>query len=116
MYRNPDLGAEVFAMVSEFTRVRLQELTMETTLFNDLGIDGDDAVDFFEEFARVFRVDLTSFKVDRYFGPEGSDPLSSILTRIQSWWIGDHHRAAGVIPITLRDLVEAARAGRWLKS
>lgn len=113
---NRDLSTEVFAMVSKFTCVQRQKLTLETTVFYDLGIDGDDAVEFFEEFGSAFHVDLTDFKIEKYFGPEASDPLSSIVTWLQGWWKGDHHSAAGVMPITLRDLVEAARAGRWVET
>lgn len=112
---NPDVTTEVFALVSEFTRVR-RKLTLETTLFYDLGIDGDDAVEFFEEFGKAFHVDLMDFKIEKYFGPEASDPLSSIATWIQGWWTGNHHRAAGVVPITLRDLVEAAETKRWART
>ncbi len=113
---NTDLSTEVFAMVSHFTGVRSQELTPETTLFHDLGIDGDDAVDFFEEFGKAFHVNLTDFKIARYFGSEGGDPVSAIATWLQGWWTGNYHSAAGVAPITLRDLVEAARAGRWIRA
>lgn len=103
-------------MVSEFTRVRPQVLTWETTLFHDLGIDGDDADEFFEEFGRTFEVDLTDFNIESHFGPEASDPFSSILTGLQGWFTGDHHSAAGVVPISLYDLVQAAQAGRWVKT
>ena len=112
---NHDLSREVFAMVSEFTRVRPQVLTWETTLFHDLGIDGDDAVEFFEEFGTTFGVDLTDFNIENHFGSEASDPFSSILTWVQGCWTGDHHSAAGVVPISLHDLVQAAQAGRWVK-
>lgn len=112
---NPDVTTEVLAMVSAFIRVR-RKLTLEDTLFYDLGIDGDDAADFFEEFGKAFQVDLTDFKIEKYFGPEASDPFSSIATWVRGWRTGDHHSAAGVVPITLRDLVEAARAGRWVET
>lgn len=112
---NTDLSSEVFAMVSEFTGVRAEKLTLETTLFGDLGMDGDDAVDFFEEFANAFRVDLADFEINQYFGPEAAgDPVSSIINLLQVWWTGDSHKAANVMPISLRDLVEAARARRWI--
>ena len=102
-------------MVSEFTRVRPQVLTLETTLFYDLGIDGDDADEFFEEFGRTFGVDLTDFNIQSHFGPEVSVPFLSILIWFQGWWTGDYHRAAGVVPISLHDLVQAAQARRWVK-
>ena len=103
-------------MVSEFTRVRPQVLTWETTLFGDLGIDGDDADEFFEEFGRTFAVDLTDFNIESHFGPEARVPFLSILTWFQGWWTGDYHSAAGVVPISLHDLVQAAQAGRWVKT
>jgi acyl carrier protein len=113
---NSDLKARVLAMVSEFTCVQPLEITQETTLFYDLGIDGDDAVEFFEEFERAFRVDLTDFKIEKHFGTEASEPLSSIMTWLQGWWTKNHDSAAGVVPISVHDLVEAARLGRWVKT
>lgn len=109
-----DLTTKVFTMVSEFSGIRQQDLHMETTLFRDLGIDGDDAVDFFNEFGKRFQVDLADFNLGKHFGPEASDPLSSVITWVQGWWTGDHHSAAGVTPVYLRDLVEAAHLGRWV--
>ena len=112
---NNELTQDVFAMVSEFTGVRSEKLTSTTTLFCDLGIDGDDAIEFFEEFGRTFRVDLTELNIENHFGPEGSNPFTSTITWVQGWWTVDHHRAAGVVPISLQDLVKAAQAGRWVK-
>lgn len=102
-------------MVSEFTGAPPETLTPETTLFYDLGIDGDDAIEFFDEFRKSFGVDLTEFKIESHFGPEASGPISSMVTWFRGWWIGDHHRAAGVVPISLHNLVLTAQAGRWVR-
>lgn len=113
---NSELITEVTEMVSKFTGVSPRELTLETTLFHDLGIDGDDAVDFFTEFEAGFHVDLSDFKISKYFGSETSGLLSSMIIWLQGVWTGDYHQAASVEPITLCDLIESAQARRWIKS
>jgi hypothetical protein len=54
-------------------------------------------VEFFRRFSRDFDVDLSAMGWRRHFSDEG----------FFSWSIPD-------IPVTVRDLVEAASAKRWL--
>ena len=63
-----------------------------------LGMDGDDAVSFMTEFAEKFHVDMRHFDSKKHFGSEGIWPAGL--------WIKQ-------IPITIADLVEAARSGVW---
>jgi acyl carrier protein len=96
--------------------VPAETLTSETTLFGDLGIDGDDAIEFFEAFQERFGVDLASLDMRRYFGPEGW-PLRDLV--IMPFWLlwmarpGDPHQKARVQPIHLFELMSAAESGRW---
>src|SRR5437773_2571583 len=82
-------------------RVSEERLTPDTTLFDDLGIDGDDAIEFFEAFQQRFEVDLGSFELRRYFGPEGW-PLRYLV--IMPFWLlwmarpGEPHQKAKVQP------------------
>ncbi|MGV3577582.1 hypothetical protein [Brevundimonas sp.] len=50
-----------------------ERLTADKQLFDDLGLDGDDAVEFFEAFDTQFRADLSPLYANwsRHFGPEG---------------------------------------------
>lgn len=55
------------------------ELKQDTQIEGDLGITGDDAVEFIIEFGKKFDVDISKFMADEYFEPEGCDFLSPIL-------------------------------------
>ena len=70
----------IVSFVSEFTGVRIQELTLASCLNREIGIDGDDAVDFFKAYADTFGVDLEELRLhwDQHFGPEGTS-LSTML-------------------------------------
>jgi hypothetical protein len=63
----------VYALVSEQTGTDRTKLCPDSTLSHDLGIEGDDAVEFFEHFGQEFGIDMTQLGVDwhRYFSPEG---------------------------------------------
>lgn len=120
----------------------------ETRLAQDLGVDGDDAVEFFEKFSDRFEVDLQDlhFHWDSHFAPEGTQlSLGSMIVLagcgvagvaigefvgvLPSWawailllgiaffvyqrWFAEEDSS---IPVTVADLIDAARAGRWQKS
>ena len=48
-----------------------KHITLETSINKDLCIEGDDAIDFPNEFATLFQVDITQFSFDEYFYNEG---------------------------------------------
>ena len=104
---------DVYRFVAEWTRYPAEKLEPGTTLFGDLGVDGDDARDLLRAFARTFEVDLGAFPFLRHFGPEG------FTIRALAHWLaqvvkgGSPEARAGLEPVHLRDLVRAAEAGRW---
>ncbi len=100
---------KVISFVSEFCVVNKNKLTLQTQLGNDLGIDGDDAIEFMEAFSENFEVDLTEFEYSKYFGPEGFNPFAYLY-----YYLFKRDKLK-LIPITLHDLVEAAEANRWIK-
>ncbi len=58
----------------------MEDLSDETRIEDDLGITGDDAYDFMEDYQNEFEVDLTGFQFNKHFGPETSfDPRILIL-------------------------------------
>jgi len=69
----------------------------------DLGMDGDDAVEFFEAFGQTFSVDLARLwqHWHHHFAPEGI--FQGLPFR------------GPEIEITVQDLIDSAHAGRWLK-
>lgn len=54
-------------------------ITRETRLQDDLGIYGDDAVEFIIAFAKEFNVDVSHFMAAEYFSPEGDIILPAII-------------------------------------
>lgn len=56
--------------IAEFCQIPESEITIETRLRQDLGIDGDDASDFMVAFGDKFHVDLSKFNFDDYFFDE----------------------------------------------
>lgn len=110
-----ELVNAVKTVVSDSFGVRVRDLSLDTTLFGDLGMDGDDATEFFQRFAEVFEVDLTDLDLSKHFNPEGWGCLLSLPASIRAWQSGDPHSAAGLIPISIRDLTEAAQRKRWIR-
>jgi hypothetical protein len=89
-------------------------LRLDTTLLGDLGIDGDDGLELMADFGRKFNVDLMQFEPSKHFGPEGGCfPPLALYVLLRTWVMGDPHEAVGLLPISIRDLVRAAEAGKW---
>lgn len=122
-----------------------QKLTSGTRLAQDLGMDGDDAIEFFEKFAAEFKVDLHDLRVhwNQHFAPEGSLSLGAMVAIVlcitAGFWLRDRVdilpawawgisliAIVGLIhywltkdkmsPVTLGDLAESVRLGRWSKT
>jgi acyl carrier protein len=112
---NPDIIDRVIQFVSERVGVNRERLTLETTLFGDLGIDGNDGRDLVNAFGSRFGVDLSGFDPSKHFGPEaGCFPPTAIYQLVREYVFGDDaHELAGVVPISIRELVEAAETKRW---
>jgi acyl carrier protein len=85
---------EVFEFVAKERGIQRDKLKLSDRLLVDLGMDGDDAVEFFEAFEKKFGVDLTYLQEhwNEYFGPEGipgpGPMLFSIVAMIPSLGLG----------------------------
>lgn len=88
----------------------------QSTLFGDLGLDGDDAYEFFVAFREQFNVDLKNLDLDRHFGPEGMYPWAPLYWIVLALRSGTPEEKARKDPITVADLVNAAAAGQWAAS
>jgi len=96
-----------------------RDLTPETTLLGDLGVDGDDAWELFEGFAKRFHVDLGNVDLTQHFHTE-VELLCGPLDVAKLLWDRIRMRArtaadtSGKTPIRIRDLFEAVERGKWL--
>jgi hypothetical protein len=94
-----------------------RKITPHLTLNDDLGMDGDDAVEFFEAFAEKFSVDLKQLgeEWNLYFNPEGvslfgtPDGLLTLFTAPSQPPVGRK------LPLLIERVVHAAEIGRWQK-
>ena len=108
-----DMFKRVDSFALRFRPGRKGPLSADTRLLQDLGMDGDDGVEFMEAFSEEFDVDMSEFEFKRHFGLEtGIGPLSLVVYLYCRLFGKD---LSGVIPITLRDLVSAAKAKKWHK-
>ncbi len=110
----------VAALVSAQSGVPVAELSPETRLYEDLGMDGDDGDDFLAVFGDEFGVDITGLAPLNYFNDEaaftGYATLVPVAARLSPAFRARARRAArGLRALRLRDLVASARAGRWIR-
>jgi hypothetical protein len=65
--------AEVVGLVSRYLGIEASKVSPASRLFEDLGVDGDDAVELIDAFAARFPTDLGPLYAhwSRHFGPEG---------------------------------------------
>ena len=54
-------------------------ITRSSEIEDDLGLYGDDAIDFIVAFGKEFNVDLSKFMAKDYFSPEGDFILPALL-------------------------------------
>ena len=82
------------------------ELNRNTSLEKDIGLTGDDAVEFMLEYSKNFKVDLSLFEISKYFYPEGDAFLSDLVNSITK------KKGKKQGELTLGDLEKGVIAGR----
>ena len=75
------MASEVVDLLAEHTGVPRDEVKPSSRLLHDLGMDGDDAVEFFAALQRRFGTDLASLYEHwaEHFGPEGISSQDLLL-------------------------------------
>jgi acyl carrier protein len=75
---------DVVKLVAEQRGLAPQKVALNSRLLHDLGMDGDDAVEFFEEFEKRYGADLAPLyrHWHRHFGPEGCGSPTSLLVML----------------------------------
>jgi acyl carrier protein len=138
-----DHQSEIVDILAKKTGLSRETLHLSDRLVQDLGIDGDDAVELFDSLHQRFGTDLTHLHEhwSDHFGPEFSClnvlivvPAAALggvvaalanlsafwaiaitLALVATWHWAVRRRGATdrLIPVTIRDLVAAVEAGAW---
>ncbi len=109
---NNIISDRVFDLVSRHRAVPKEKLGPETRLREDLGMEGDDAVEFLEEFSKRFDVDLGKFEFHKHFGPEVAyNPLIVLIDFI--FKRPPRYPDLGKYPVTVKHLILVAENKKW---
>jgi hypothetical protein len=97
-----NLEEDIIAFLAHETGTKGDRIQLSSRLAQDIGMEGDNAVECFGKFGEKFHVDLTALggQWDAHFGSEGLFGYSPGFMRVS---------------ITVQDLVDAAISGKWVK-
>jgi Protein of unknown function (DUF1493) len=99
---------ELMNFVAGKTGYDVNKIKMDTKINFDVRIDGDDADEFMQNFAREFKVNLSDFEFNKYFSNEGADPIVSFFIFIFK------RKRRLLLPLYIRDLYNSILAGHWV--
>jgi acyl carrier protein len=86
----------------------VEKVTLEKSLFHDLGVDGDDALDLINGFSVKFNVSLKGFDFQKYFGNEAaSGPVAFFVELFKK------ESSGKLLRLEVADLVRAASNGSF---
>jgi acyl carrier protein len=104
------MSDELLNAIKEFTQEEAgrdpKDITESTCLERDLGIYGDDAVEYIIAFGKTFKVDVSKFMAADYFSPEGDVILPSIFRAITG------KKPQKQKELSIGHLIKALKAGR----
>jgi acyl carrier protein len=109
----------VCGLVSGQSGVPVSEITLQTRLFEDLRMDGDDGAELLAAFGDEFGIDITPVAPLNYFNDESSFSGYSLMVPVVAF-LSPAFRARvarasrGLKALSVRDLVASARARRWI--
>ncbi len=91
----------VIAIVAHNRGVEPSTVNFQSDLYKDLGITGDDADVLFEQLNKRLEIDFSGLHFGRHFTSEA-----------RYWFPGGHWKRQR-IPVTIADLVTAAKNKKW---
>ena len=102
---------EITIIISEEGDVPIRKVLKESTLLGDLNIDGDDAWEIFLRCHDEYGLDLSDFDFHLYFRNEPC--LKGLVYLYRKIKYRDEHIAAQKVPITVMQLIDACKKGKW---
>ncbi len=96
---------KVKAFTSELAGIKEESILETSSVEKDLGIYGDDAVEYILAFGKKFNVDVSNFMAADYFSPEGIDIIGAVVRMFTG-------KPKPIKTLTISHLVKAIIAGR----
>jgi acyl carrier protein len=103
-----DIRLDVIEFLSNTLSIPQHRFTDEASLFHDLGVDGDDAVELLAEFSKKFGVSLDGFDFVEYFGVEGSPTILGFFAEVLT-----NSNSKKLKRLEVNDFVRAAQNGEF---
>ncbi len=97
---------EILNFLSNHLRLGTDEVKMDSDIYKDFGIDGDDFFELMEAYSKEFKVDLSDFLWYFHHNEEGFFNIGSIFVK-------PPYNRVSRIAITPQILFEAANTGKW---
>lgn len=101
-----EMKADLFSFVKNESCVNDEIISFDTRLEEDLGMYGDDAIEFMLKYAKQYNVDVTRFEAANYFSSEARSLVWSILCSFF------RKESTSKKSLTIRHLYEGIKNGR----
>lgn len=105
MYNEKNLE-EIKVMINHKCGVSKDKIFINSKLEDDLGLTGDDAVEFILDFSRKFNVDISNFVISDYFSNEAFNFIGLIINFFK------HKEVVIKKALTVDDLVRIIEIGK----
>jgi len=122
MSRRNDKSGELPEIVRKYLKScglrnnRINRCTLETRLYHDLDIYGDEAEGYMDALVNLYHVDLTDFVFEKYFPPEfiGRNVLERTLIHAVPF-VGHYlRRKLSLCPVTLAMIERSIKEKSWV--
>jgi acyl carrier protein len=94
-----DTEKTIAAILAELRSLGAHQIRSETLINDELGIDGDDAVDLLHLIERRFEIDTADFEFGKFFGPESMSIVNLVMDLLRG-------KKLRLLPLSVRQLGE----------
>lgn len=101
------LNSKLEFLLKRYSSKKQSDYTLEDSLYHDLGIFGDDADEFFDEYSKMFNVNVSNLNLNTYF-PGETDPLLNIVKKLFGRRLGTDKVYSR---ISIQDLIVGINSG-----
>lgn len=108
MENETNIMEDIKQFIFEKTQINCNKLSPESKILEDVGLDGDEAYKFLNDFSEKFDTDLSGLNFDSYFNSEGFDIISFLKSLVK--------KSSRLQPITLKDLEIAVLKKKWIQN